>query len=119
MLIEPDTKRAVSFFDGQNLYRHAKDAFGHHHPNYDPYRLAQAICAEHRWVSHAVRFYTGVPSAAASPLWHAYWNRRLTAMRRAGISVTTRTLSYRVERIRLPDGSIHELPVHREKGIDN
>ena len=39
-------------------------------------------------------------------------------MRRAGISVTTRTLSYRVERIRLPDGSIHELPVHREKGID-
>ena len=28
--------RAVSFIDGQNLFRHAKDAFGHHHPNYDP-----------------------------------------------------------------------------------
>ena len=26
---EPDVKRAVSFIDGQNLFRHAKDAFGH------------------------------------------------------------------------------------------
>ena len=26
---EPTTKRAVSFIDGQNLFRHAKDAFGH------------------------------------------------------------------------------------------
>ena len=33
MPTEPDIKRAVSFIDGQNLYRHAKDAFGHHHPN--------------------------------------------------------------------------------------
>lgn len=34
--IEPSTKYALAFVDGQNLYRHAKDAFGHHHPNYDP-----------------------------------------------------------------------------------
>ena len=27
---EPTVKRAVSFFDGQNLFRHAKNAFGHH-----------------------------------------------------------------------------------------
>ena len=115
---EPRIKRAVSFIDGQNLYRHAKDAFGHHHPNYDPLKLADAVCADRAWVNHGVRFYTGVPSAARSPMWHVYWSRRLTAMRRAGVVVTSRTLRYRVERVRLPDGTVHEIPVEREKGVD-
>ena len=35
---ETANKRAVSFIDGQNLFRHAKDAFGYYHPNYDPYK---------------------------------------------------------------------------------
>ena len=118
MPAEPDIKRAVSFFDGQNLYRHAKDAFGHHHPNYDPRRLADAVCADRGWVNHGVRFYTGVPSADRAPMWHGYWTRRLTAMRRAGIAVTSRPLRYRVETVRLPDGSVHEVPVEREKGVD-
>ena len=118
MPAEPDIKRAVSFFDGQNLYRHAKDAFGHHHPNYDPRKLADAVCADHGWVNHGVRFYTGVPSTQRSPMWHGYWVRRLTAMRRAGIVVSSRNLRYRVERVRLPDGSVHEIQVEREKGID-
>ena len=115
---EPRIKRAVSFIDGQNLYRHAKDAFGHHYPNFDPRKLADAVCADRGWVNHGVRFYTGVPSAARSPMWHVYWSRRLTAMRRAGVVVTSRTLRYRVERVRLPDGTVHEIPVEREKGID-
>ena len=63
MPAEPEIKHAVSFIDGQNLYRHAKDAFGHHHPNYDPRKLAEAVCAECGWVNYGVRFYTGVPSA--------------------------------------------------------
>lgn len=33
--------RTVSFIDGQNLYRHAKTAFGHNHRNYDPIKLAE------------------------------------------------------------------------------
>ena len=57
---EPKTKRAVSFIDGQNLFRHAKDAFGHHHPNYDPLLLAEAVCARQGWFSQQVRFYTGL-----------------------------------------------------------
>ena len=118
MPTEPDIKRVVSFIDGQNLYRHAKDAFGHHHPNYDPRGLADAVCADRGWMNHGVRFCTGIPSAGRSPMWHSYWTRRLTAMRRAGIVVTSRTLRYRVERVRLPDGSVHEIPVEREKGID-
>ena len=100
MSAEPDIKRAVSFIDGQNLYRHAKDAFGHHHPNYDPSKLAHAVCVNDGWVNPGVRFYTGAPSAHRAPMWHGYWNRRLTAMRRAGIAVTSRPLRYRVETVR-------------------
>ncbi len=115
---EPVEKRAVSFFDGQNLFWHAKDAFGHHHPNYDPVKLAAAVCAAKGWSSVGVHFYTGVPQVEHSPMWHGYWTRRLTAMRRAGVKVTTRTLRYRNERVRLPDGTEHDVPVQREKGID-
>jgi hypothetical protein len=71
-LAEPDVKRAIVFFDGQNLFRHAKEAFGHFHPNYDPRKLSDAICATHGWVSRGVRFYTGIPGAAEDPMWHAY-----------------------------------------------
>jgi len=118
MPAEPDIKRAVSFIDGQNLFRHAKDAFGHYHPNYDPQKLSDAVCHAHGWINRGVRFYTGVPSAERQLMWHGYWNRRLTAMRRAGITVTSRPLRYRVERVLLEDGSSHEIPVQREKGID-
>ena len=45
MLIEPEQKRAVGFFDGQNLYRHAKAAFGHYHPNFDPKNCSmRSVC---------------------------------------------------------------------------
>lgn len=115
---EPAIKRAVSFIDGQNLYRHAKDAFGYHHPNYDPYKLTEAICVDRGYVNQGVRFYTGVPSTHRSPMWHDYWANRLLAMRRAGVHVTSRRLSYRIEHVTLPDGSEHDIPVEREKGID-
>ena len=111
MPAEPHLKRAVSFIDGQNLFRHAKDAFGHYHPNYAPQRLSGAVCRAHGWINQGVRFYTGVPSSERQPMWHGYWSRRLTAMRRAGIVVTSRPLRYRVERVLLEDGSSHEIPV--------
>lgn len=115
---EPTTKRAVSFIDGQNLFRHAKDAFGHYHPNYDPWRLAEAVCAREGWLNEQVRFYTGVPVVQHDRRWHAYWNRRLVAMRRSGVHVTSRPLRYRRETVPLPDGSDREVFVAREKGID-
>ncbi len=43
---EPLVKRAVAFFDGQNLFHAAKEAFGHRFPNYDPPALAKRICQE-------------------------------------------------------------------------
>lgn len=52
---EPPTKRVVSFFDGQNLFWHAKAAFGYLHPNYDPNLLSVAVCRENGWQCHGVR----------------------------------------------------------------
>ena len=87
---EPITKRATSFFDGQNLFWHAKTAFGYEHPNYDPSLLSVAVCRANGWRSLGVRFYTGVPTADRDPRWHGYWQRRLLSMRRAGIHVESR-----------------------------
>ena len=49
---------------------------------------------------------------------HGWWTRRLTAMRRSDVFVTARSRRYPVERVRLADRSIHEIPVEREKGVD-
>lgn len=118
MRLEPRVKRAVSFIDGQNLYRHAKSAFGHHHPNYDLIKLSEAVCAASGWTSCGVRFYTETPAADRSPMWHGYWQRRLLAMSRAGIYVFSRPIRYRTEDILLPDGSTVTNVVGQEKGID-
>ena len=105
MADEPAVKRAIAFFDGQNLYRHAKDAFGHHHPNYDPKTLFDAVCADKGWVSRGVRFYTGTPDRAHDAMWHGYWTKRLLVMRRAGIIVESRPIRYREHAVELPDGT--------------
>ena len=118
MLREPENKSAVSFFDGQNLFHHAKAAFGHNHPNFDPQKLSDAVCRANGWTNRGVRFYTGIPTAERSPMWHGYWNNRLLAMKRSGIVVTSRTLHYRTESVELSDGCSQDVYVAREKGID-
>ena len=118
MADEPAVKRAIAFFDGQNLYRHAKDAFGHHYPNYDPQKLFDAVCADNEWESRGVRFYTGTPAFKHDPMWHGYWSNRLLAMRRAGIIVESRRIRYREHDVELPDGTVQTRLVPQEKGID-
>jgi hypothetical protein len=49
MAAEPGVKRAIAFFDGQNLFYAAKYAFGYSWPNYDPLKLAQAVCRAQGW----------------------------------------------------------------------
>ena len=115
---EPEVKRAVSFFDGQNLYRHAKEAFGHHHPNYDPKKLTDAVCLAHGWQERGVRFYTGTPPVHKSALWHGYWSNRLLSMRRAGILVTKRPIRYHKNEVALDDGTTQIVETPQEKGID-
>lgn len=118
MTDETPAARAVAFFDGQNLYRHAKDAFGHHHPNFDPQKLFDAVCADRGWKNRGVRFYTGTPSFRHSEMWHGYWANRLLAMRRAGIAVESRPIRYGKREIPLPGGSVDTRYEPQEKGID-
>jgi uncharacterized LabA/DUF88 family protein len=115
---EPTVKRAVSFFDGQNLYQRAKNAFGYYHPNYDPLKLAEAVCAANGWERRGVRFYTGMPSQAEDPMWSSYWANRSRAMSRAGILVYSRPLVYQQVEIPTEDGSTSIKMVPHEKGID-
>jgi len=122
----PAQKNVMAFFDGQNLYQHAKDAFGHHHPNYDPVKLHTAVCASRGWRRTLTRFYTGVPSAQEAPMWAAYWSNRVLALKRAGVEVTTRPLRYRKERVLDSsgspifddDGKPRVITTPQEKGID-
>ena len=115
---EPAHKRAVAFFDGQNLYHSAKRAFGYTFPNYDPVKLAQAVCAANNWGLHQIRFYTGVPDAGDKPFWNHFWVAKGAQMGRDGVEMCTRRLMYRNKQVRLPDGTVHAYLDGDEKGID-
>lgn len=118
MAQEPATKRAMAFFDGQNLYRHAKDAFGHTHPNYDPKKLHEAVCQQHGWIPNLVRFYTGIPDVKDDAMWASYWTKRKLTMDREGIHITTRPLRYHGQDVYDENGVKKQILVGHEKGID-
>lgn len=110
--------RAISFFDGQNLFHGAKNAFGYTYPNYDPVALTKHVCEEHGWLVSGVRFYTGVPDATDKPFWNHFWTAKGAQMGREGVHVFTRPLRYRNKSVRLADGTIHTFLDGDEKGID-
>jgi uncharacterized LabA/DUF88 family protein len=118
MPTEPSVKRAIAFFDGQNLYHAAKAAFGHTFPNYDPVKLAMAVCQSRGWQLEAVRFYTGVPDRADDPRWNQFWAAKFLHMSRQNVHVFSRPLRYRNQRVRLQDGSEYTFMAAEEKGID-
>jgi|HigsolmetaAR202D_1030399.scaffolds.fasta_scaffold06944_3 Uncharacterized conserved protein len=117
-VIEPADKRAFAFVDGQNLYRHAIPAFGVTHPNYDVLALSRKVCELGGWSLKQVRFYTGVPAPNEDPFWHNFWSKKLLTLKRQGVHVFSRRLRYRNRKIRLKDGTEHEIRVAEEKGID-
>ena len=115
---EPANIRAIAFFDRQNLFHCAKQAFGYTFPNFDPAKLAAHICAEKGWQLNGVRFYTGVPDVADKPFWNHFWTAKGAQMGRDGVYVFTRPLVYRNKRISLPDGNEYTFLDGNEKGID-
>jgi uncharacterized LabA/DUF88 family protein len=108
----------MAFVDGQNLYQHAKEAFGHHHPNYDLKKLHTAVCAVHGWRPTLINFYTGVPSSVESQMWSAYWSNRIISLKRAGVRTTTRPIKYRRQFVIAADGTEETITTPQEKGID-
>ncbi len=115
---EPAVKRTVAFFDGQNLYFAAREAFGYSYPNYDPLPLARAVCARKNWHLAQARFYTGVPALTDDTFWHHFWSSKLSCLSRQGVHVYHRPLRYRNRRVKLPDGTEHTFLVGEEKGVD-
>jgi uncharacterized LabA/DUF88 family protein len=90
-LIEPAAKRVVSFIDGQNLYRSAKECFGYHYPNFNALALSRLVChMKYGCDLHQARFYTGVPPAADDRLWHHFWHVKLRAMTAQGVFTFSR-----------------------------
>ena len=115
---EPAQKRAIAFFDGQNLFHAAQEAFGHRFPSYDVRALALTVCQTQGWISSGIRFYTGVPDDKDDTFWHHFWTAKLAQMGREGVVSFSRSLRYRNQTIRLPGGIEHTFLVGQEKGID-
>ena len=115
---EPTIKRAVVFVDGQNLFHHAKKAFGYHFPNYDIQKLAARVCQMRGWTLAEARFYTGVPDENDDFFWNRFWTSKLAAMGQQGVKVFRRSLRYRNKVVKLSDGTIHSFLHGEEKGID-
>lgn len=113
-----NTKRAIAFFDGQNLFHGAKKAFGYTYPNYDAKLLAEEVCTLKGWRLAQVRFYTGVHTPEGDEFWHRFWAAKLSRMGRQGIKTFRRELRYQNTKINLPDGSQVTASVGQEKGID-
>jgi len=87
----------IVFFDGQNLYHGAKDAWGYtgnnayFYPSYDVEKLAIALVNKtpNRKLTQ-IRFYTGVPdpkSGTQGKFWHSFWSNKLRYLRNRGVAV--------------------------------
>ena len=61
---------------------------------------------------------TGVPDLQDNPKGHYFWRNKLAGLGRQGIKVYSRSLVYRNQTIKLPDGTQHTSLVASEKGID-
>jgi len=87
----------IVFFDGQNLYRSAKDAwrlksttdtYVYTWPSYDVEKLATVLISRTsgRTLTQ-IRFYTGVPRRDQDAQWYDFWRRKLEHLSNQGIEV--------------------------------
>jgi hypothetical protein len=117
MPIEPSTKRAIAFFDGNGLFQSVKECFGYTYPNYNVGKLARLICEMQNWSIGEVRFYVGVPDPKGEFRKFAFWKKKLDAMARDGVTNVVRGLRYVMERATLPDGRNTTVRIGHEVGI--
>ncbi len=118
---KPKPARVYAFIDGNNLFNWAKRCFGYKYPNYDVKKLAESIVAmgkDRELVG--VNFYVGIPKKVDDPKNHDWWMRKLAAMGKLGVRVTTRNLKRRELTIKLGGIVRFETTIPRlqEKGID-
>jgi uncharacterized LabA/DUF88 family protein len=87
----------ILFFDGQHLYRSAKDAWrplpaigssNYTWPSYDVAKLSNALVSrDPQRVIKEIRFYTGVPEPNVSAHWHTFWTNKLRYLKSQGIEI--------------------------------
>ena len=86
----------IVFFDGQNIYRSAKDAwrstasdtYVYTWPSYDVEKLATTLaCQTSGRKITQIRFYTGVPSQLQNYRWNRFWGEKLKYLESQGIEV--------------------------------
>lgn len=116
---EPEVKRALVYFDGQNLFNAAKEAFdefeGFHFPSYDPIKLSEYVCRIQGWRLDGIFFYTGIPDETDRR--RRWWLRKLQVMGSREVKTFSRTLRYREQEV-LAGDRVVRARVGREKGID-
>lgn len=84
------------FFDGQNIYRSAmnawrttaNDTYVYTWPSYDVEKLATTLASQTpgRTITQ-IRFYTGVPSSLQNNHWNRFWREKLKYLESQGIDV--------------------------------
>lgn len=92
--------RSIVFFDGQNLYHGAKDAWRpqpavgsstYSYPSYDVEKIAQFLVSRVAGrVLTQIRFYTGVPNPSlgdTEKFWHSFWTSKIRYLKNRGIEV--------------------------------
>jgi len=92
--------RTIVFFDGQNLYHGAKEAWRpqpavgystYSWPSYDVEKLAATlVSATPGRTLTQIRFYTGVPDPKLGPtehFWHSFWSRKLRYLKNRGVII--------------------------------
>ncbi|HRX52754.1 MAG TPA: NYN domain-containing protein [Candidatus Krumholzibacteria bacterium] len=114
----PKYPRAIAFFDGQNLYHGAKEAFGYQTPNYDALALAGSVCARNGWLLSKTRFYTGIHNQQQNPELYSFWSNKIAQMKRMGITCFTPTLKYRPRQFVTAGRQVITKLVGVEKGVD-
>lgn len=114
----PPRPRVMTFFDGQNLFRSAKDLYGYRDASYDPLLLSEFVARSLGCDLVGVRFYTGVHRQVEHPRLFAWWQAKLRRMEKRGVATTQRALAYTSESVAGPNGSRTRVSVGREKGID-
>jgi len=86
----------IVFFDGQNIYRSAKDAWRtaasatyiYTWPSYDVEKLATTLASQTSGrVITQIRFYTGVPTASQNYHWNSFWVEKLRYLESQGVEV--------------------------------
>ena len=93
--------RTIVFFDGQNLYHLARNAWApepqvpgspYGYPSYDVEKIAALMAGRHPGrILQQVRFYTGVPEPRSpqTTFWHGFWGNKQTSSATSGAREST------------------------------